>query len=375
MTGINNMKNLISCVFLLTLFFIPLLLFFKPASDLLVDEKREPTAFPKHFKITNSHAIKDYFSEIDKFVSDNFPSRSEFIGFNRGITLYFHDNIDARKAFRGQENWLFLGNDYNQTIDKLTGNKPINSQIVDNRSKALEAYVNIFAEHGIKTIFLVGPNKYSIYPEKLPSFLKPTSQRYITPIIRQMQNDGIDVYDPTRDLINYKHAGLLYYRTDTHWNLKAGELVALNLLKKWHLNAPPAYSLEAIKARNGDLVSIASLTSITLVDDDNYSVKYRSPSPHAKLIKEDGTETQFDLDTIATTDNNIIINPDATNQVNLWIVGDSFTGSIQPFLAGAISHIEMMHIQKNTASDIAQRLANAKEKPQYALIVLVERGI
>ncbi|UXN08041.1 alginate O-acetyltransferase AlgX-related protein [Bartonella sp. HY761] len=371
----NTIKNIISCLFLLAIFTIPLLLFLKPAGELLIDERREAATFPLKIKNASSRSIKGYFADIDKFVSDNFPARSNLIGINRNITLVFNDNIDPQKAFKGHENWLYLGNNFENTIDKFTGSKHFTKEDALKSVERLEAYANVFKKHGIKTIFLVGPDKQSIYPENLPSILKPSPKRYITPIITQMQNDGVDVYDPTQDLINYKQAGLLYYRTDTHWNFKAGELVALKLLQKWNLNPPPPYKIELAKSFAGDIVSIANLTTIPLIDDDNYIIKYKSPTPNAKLKKEDGSETQFDLGTIATTDNNIIINPDAANQVDLWIVGDSFTGAIQPFLAGAISHIEMMHIQKNSPDEIAKRLANAKKKPRFALIVLVERGI
>lgn len=370
----NTIKNIISCLFLLAIFTVPLLLFLKPTGGLLIDERREAATFPLKIENARSESVKGYFADIDKFVSDNFPARANLIGANRDIALVFNDNIDPQKAFKGQENWLYLGNNFENTIDKFTGNKRFDERASAKRIKKLEAYANVFAKHGIKTIFLVGPDKQSIYPEYLPSIFKPAPERYITPILAQMQKDGVNVYDPTQDLIDHKDEGVLYSRTDTHWNLKAGELVVLKLLQKWNLNPPPAYEIELTKSLTGDIVSIANLITIPLIDDDNYSVRYKSLSPSAKLIKEDGSEVAFPFGAIATTDNNILINQDASNQTNLWIVGDSFTGSLVPFLSSAISHIEMMHIQKNSPDEIAKRLEIAKEKPRFALIVLVERA-
>ena len=359
-------KIILSMFFLLVILITPIVLFLKPSGGVLLDERRYAANFPTDIGNASQRSVKRYFAKIDSFVSDNFPARQAFILANRNVALAVNDDIDPANAFRGKDGWFFLGNNYNYPIDKYSGVKTLEPKEVLSRATELEAYVTAFRAYGVEPIFLIGPDKQNIYPEYLPDIIKKGPNRYITPIVNALKKDGVHIYDPTEELLQYKQKDILYYRTDTHWNLKSGELVATSLLKQWHLNPPPPYGLKIAKSFNGDLVSIAYLTNFTPFEGDNYEVEYQKPMPNALIKKAAGAPLAFTLGKMTDTDDTLFINPDATNHVNLWIVGDSFTQALQPFLFSAISNIQMYHIQNISAKQLEEKLKEAKEKPQYA---------
>ncbi|GHT04066.1 hypothetical protein FACS1894139_05620 [Planctomycetales bacterium] len=259
---------------------------------------------------------------------------------------------NLHRAFTGQEGWLFLGNDYEACLDKLTGK--ISPAIRAQSESSSAAIITQLKQYdGVKKIVFVGPNKSSIYPEFLPSDVRPSNQRYINPILQKFQESGLDVFDPTEILLNAKKEKLLYYRTDTHWNSFGAYLAVKGMLE--HLG----FTSEIIEAsfkgldfvngspHRGDLIDIGKF-NLDAVAGDNFLPEWNPSHSDLTLIEHNGA--QYPLSPTAAVGTPKfnepirIINPHATTKMKIWLVRDSFSSAASPFFHAIFA--ETLHINR-----------------------------
>ncbi len=212
------MKTVISYFFIL-FFIFQGIVFFRPLEvKVLPGENRSISPFPDKM-VMSKRGIEEFFSGIDSFLADRLLFRAETFELLSRVESRFNDVPDFNLAYRGKDGWLFLGK--NQSIAKLMG-----SVQPKRPSKLIEDFKSILPEiDGIQTFFILGPDKSSVYPEYLPDFVRPVPVRYVQAYLDQLENtEAVEVVDPTEVLGQNKKQGLLYYRTDTHWNLPGASL-------------------------------------------------------------------------------------------------------------------------------------------------------
>ena len=107
--------------------------------------------------------------------------------------------------YQGKDNWLFLGDNFQKSVSKLTLKiKPKESRIDATEREFSELAKAGFANN-IKVILVIGPNKESIYPEFLPDNVIPSPQKYSSFFLDRIHKiPNLIVYDPTEDLIQAK---------------------------------------------------------------------------------------------------------------------------------------------------------------------------
>lgn len=255
------MKRVLAIFFGILFILQGLFFLHEPADAVLITEKRTVTQFPKNMRLT-AKGIRNYFATVDLYFADRVLFRSYIIELTSKINNILNDTPDFNKAYRGTAEWLFIGNDYGRITDKITGMEPPRSttKMVEQIKKGLAQYPDI------PKYFILGPVKASIYPEYLPGIVKPAPHRYVQPLLENLNQTGLKVFDPTNCLKASKDKGLLYYRTDTHWNLLGGMVAASAFLDFYNTSQPdrvplvlPEYSLELTdKIVSGDLISLGN---------------------------------------------------------------------------------------------------------------------
>ena len=128
------------------------------------------------------------------------------------------------KWYKGKENWLFLGNAYDDCVAKLKLAMVPSSAEVDGVRGELEKIATTAARFGTKVVLLVGPCKSSVYPEYLPDGVVPSKVSHLSFFLKGLEGvTNLFVYNPAPDLIFGKQSvGSVYYKSDTHWNAKGG---------------------------------------------------------------------------------------------------------------------------------------------------------
>lgn len=128
---------------------------------------------------------------------------------------------------------------------------------------------------------------------------------------------NLTVYDPTPDLLGVKEKeGLLYWRTDTHWNQKGAFWAYAGLAKT--LNLPvPKLEFRQGDVYSGDLVKISRLKNFPLHADDNWQAVWNAPITWTQTKTATVVETEFGPESVVT-------NVQPLSEKTVWVIGDSF---------------------------------------------------
>lgn len=271
--------------------------------------------------------------------------------------------------YQGKDNWLYLGNSYDDSLEKLKLVNPPTVDNIDMVSKEIMDVVSNANKSNIEVAFIMGPNKESIYPEFLPETLVPSETKYSSFFLNRLrENPNLTVYDPTADLIKSKDKeGLLYWKTDTHWNNK-GAFIAYSGLTK-ALSLPTSQvTFKQGTVHKGDLIDISKLESFPLSTEDNWDIQWEEEfiSQERKVFNEH--ESAFGSPSIVTTQN-------ALTQKYVWVIGDSFSASLKPYLNSTFKEVYYVGHWSEKLETLSKELDNTSRKPDVIIIERVERSL
>lgn len=265
----------------------------------------------------------------------------------------------SSKWVQGKADWLFLGDAYNKSMAKLTLAMQPKPSDVDEMRLALADIAQVAQRSDTQVVLMLGPDKPSVYPEYLPDEIVPSPKKYISFYLDAFKTvPNLTVYDPTQYLLGVKEKeGLLYWRTDTHWNQKGAFWAYAGLAKT--LNLPvPKLEFRQGGAYSGDLVKISRLKIFPLHADDNWQAVWTMP-PSAVV----------DFPSPNTVENASPLSP-----LVVWVVGDSFSESVLPYLNATFKEIHYLGHLDSRFKTLTADLAKAEKKPDLILIVKVERS-
>jgi hypothetical protein len=270
--------------------------------------------------------------------------------------------------FEGKDNWLFLGNHFNNTIAKLKVATTPSKELIEQTIKPFLDITTVATQYGIKVVFVLGPNKSTIYPEYLPQGLTPSSQRYVNFFLDELRKTpNLIVYDPSEYLLAKKKTeGILYWRTDTHWNTKGAYLVYDSLTKLLNLPTPKVKFKQISEPHRGDLVDISGQTHFPITSGDDWSYTWETPPAwiETKIPGKELTSFGYTMR---------VNNPSSLSKDKVWVIGDSFSRSLRPLINATFTQTVYKGHWKNIPS-ITNELKQSKEKPDLILIIRVERS-
>ncbi|MDB2574411.1 acyltransferase family protein [Planktomarina temperata] len=299
-------------------------------------------------------------------------SYSDFKDSNSVEDVYLRKGLEHRigtssRWYEGTDNWLFLGNSYGDTVAKLTlASEPSIEEITELRN-TFQNLATVGETVNTQIALLVGPNKSSVFTEMLPSEISVSPTRYVNFFLRGLEEiDNLTVYDPTIDFLHSKETeGLLYYRTDTHWNDKGAFVAFNNLLIRLGYEGPKV-EFSSMPTSGGDLIEISELRNFPLENDDTW---LPSIDHSYELIR---TETNNVTDTFGKQE--IVYNSNPILNQKVWVVGDSFTRALKPYLEATFREVHYLGHWNERLNHLSDDLQNASEKPNLVLVIRVERS-
>ena len=270
--------------------------------------------------------------------------------------------------YEGKESWLFLGNNYDKTVEKLKLVNEPNVEDIDKVSEQMEKIVSAADKVNTKVVFMLGPNKSSIYPEFLPETLVPSATKYSSYYLSKLKKiPDLIVYDPTGDLLQAKEKeGYLYWKTDTHWNSKGAYIAFSGLAKKLSIPTPNV-TFQKGPLHKGDLISISKLDNYPLTPSDNWVAKWdETPISVEKRLPNEHESAFGSPKNIITTN--------ALTDKSVWIVGDSFSKGVEPYLNATFKEVRYIGHWSEKLDNLSDELAKANKKPDIIIIERVERS-
>lgn len=253
----NAMKKITTFIFFLLLI-SPILGTISGFGNEQLNEKRELVKLPDFS--ANNLIDPAFYSNIEKYYNDQFVYRGELIKAKSLIDYYVFNTSITSKVYIGTNEWLYLREELPDYIkDGCSARDDMRGL-----ARQISRMETILLKKGKKLIFIVPPNKSTIYPEYvgLPHSYTGCKSKYeyLLEAFKQYPVKGFIRLDDT--LLQAKKEKQLYYKDDTHWNVNGAMVASIKILKylrplSWDKDLPEVEVIKEYKA--GDLANMMSI--------------------------------------------------------------------------------------------------------------------
>lgn len=339
--------------------------FFSQGTSFSYDEKRKLADCPR----IKGKTLTVFPSKFESYASDRMAWRTKLIQARSNLKYEIWGVSGSPSVLVGNDQWLYFLGDGSAPV--FRHEQPFSKEELERWKALLELRTKRCAEHGIKYVFVVAPDKPSIYPEYLPAGFRP-----VRPESRLDQlsaflkgNDKLTFVNLSEALKAHKGEGKpLYLKTDTHWN---------------HLGAYIGYT-QLMRALNGwypVLTPIAStqlkftMSPYTQGDCLGLMGLFGAKQEIAPNLTKCGNLT-FDSDSekIAKDSPNVFRDCGTTNHkhgLKAVVLHDSFGDGLKPYLLQHFDDIQWIK-QDELSFDEEKVLA---AKPDILIQEMVERHV
>ncbi|MCX6558006.1 MAG: DHHW family protein [Candidatus Aminicenantes bacterium] len=363
----NFKKNSGLPLLFLILISLPLLDgFFKISQAAPSNEKRKLADKP-HFSILDPFGYLKYF---ESYFNDNFGFRDQLVYFHNMIQVMVLRTSPLDRVVIGRDGWLFLGREteFRDEINYFRSVKLFSKAELMRWRTVLQRRRQWFQHRGIFYIFIVIPNKSTIYPEYLPRTIRKANQQSrLDQLLAALRRDpDFPVLDFREIFSREKNNSLLFYRTDTHWTELGAYFAYREIMKKLAAAFPGVraasldqFTVESGGYFNGDLALELCLQNSKFKEQD-IVLRAKTPAPFATSSAE-SEPGRFIRKTISECPSGVL--PTAL------IVHDSFMFQLKPFFQPHFQRI--VYIWDWNWRFLLEEIES--EKPKIVIDEMVER--
>ncbi|HQQ62110.1 MAG TPA: hypothetical protein PLF22_00910 [Pseudomonadales bacterium] len=160
---------------------------------------------------------QQFFQRVDAWSRDRMHFRQQWItAFNQ--TRFDYGFSPPQDVVIGKERWLFYSGQ--SELDDALGATQFTPAELARWEKYLRYRKKQAAEYGAEFLFVLLPNKSTVYPEYLPGhFSRVSNQTRLSQLSALMVKLDIGPVGIDQDILKAKQHGQLYLKNDTHWNL------------------------------------------------------------------------------------------------------------------------------------------------------------
>ena len=214
-------------------------------------------------------ALVQYPRKFEHYFDDHFPFRTQLIQGHNYLRIKILKESDQHFVVMGRDGWLFYTGE--KLLEDFCGQVPYTDEKMEGFRLMVEAKRDWLAARGIPYIFVIPPNKQTIYPEHMAeNFLRARGRTRMDQLMAFMQaHSDVTIVDLRQPLIEAKSQDPLYYLTDTHWN-DLGALIGYGEIMKaveqalgrdvGSVRTLEDYTVARQKRQGGDLAAILGLT-------------------------------------------------------------------------------------------------------------------
>jgi alginate O-acetyltransferase complex protein AlgJ len=316
--------------------------------------------------------LRPFVAGLEQFFNDHFGFRQWLLRCNNDWKFKVFHEFSNGSILLGREGWIYWTRDGG--LDDYCGTSRFNQQQLREWATILEARKDRLAKSGTKYIFVIPPNKQSIYPEYIPAWVrKGDSPSKLDQFVTYMKaHTSVEVLDLRPSLIAAKNTGFLFLKTDTHWNALGAfigcQQLALALSRQFPEIRPlqlDTFDRKAVIAPAGDLAKYIGQAN-ELQEPQQWAF---SPCRPLKPLQQ-FVDSQFP-DTEWLKPDRISENEDNTGEAIVF--HDSFAEEWMPFLGyhfKKVIYVPWQWQSHNWDSDLLEG-----EKPQVVIDEMVERFV
>ena len=163
-------------------------------------------------------SIISYPKDFGEYFRFNFGFRRTLIHWHTQLAGKAMDQSSSSQVVEGKNGWLFYGQQY--TVDDYRGLNPFTPEQLQQWQYVLERQRDWLAEMGIPFLFIVCPDKHTVYPEYMPDRLNRVHDRTrFDQFVQYMKkNSTVEILDLRPTLWDWKTRYRCYQPQETHWN-------------------------------------------------------------------------------------------------------------------------------------------------------------
>lgn len=234
-------------------------------------------------------SLPEFPQKFETYYNDNFGGRQVLIRWHNLAKVKVFGISPVDRVAIGKEGWLFYAD--STVIQDYRASHPFTPEQLDRWQRILEERRDWLAGRGIHYLFVIVPNKHTLYPEFLPdSFQRLGRESRLDQLVNHLRaRSDIAILDLRETLRSAKQSDRVYHRNDSHWN-KPGVFAAyhkiMKTLKVWFPELAPlpssAFKKEIIYRQGGDLATMLGLQHIWREEVLKFSPRF---PPLARKVK------------------------------------------------------------------------------------------
>jgi alginate O-acetyltransferase complex protein AlgJ len=283
--------------------------------------------------------VQAYVNGLETYFNDHFGCRKCLLQWHNKMRWALFKEHYTSNVLVGKEGWLFYT--VGDMIDHYSGRLQFTPEELHDWQVLLEKRRDWLAKQGIAYLFVVTPDKQTIYPEYLPDWLRKAkirSQTKLDQFVTYMhEHSTVPILDQRKVVRDAKPICPTFFKTDVHWN-PFGAFVAYQQLmqtlaqQRPDLDKPLPFSAFTLTnlvgsgmATGGDM---ARMLGVRMTESNAYCLFLKSGTPKftSKLAPPDRPKAPKFTD-----------NPSAKG--SLLIFQDSFAMNWLQFLGYHFNHV------------------------------------
>ena len=285
----------------------------------------------------------DYLSQLSDYIGDRFFLRQELISTDHWLSGKLFGVSGDPGVILGKGGWLY----YADTLADYTGTDAMTDRELFAAANNLEIMDRYCRENGRQFLFVIAPNKNSLYNENMPDYgqrAELTDARRLLEELALRQVNTVDLFTAFGE-----QEQILYFAHDSHWNTKGAALGADRINE--------AFGVES-SYYNGDFSEEVAHAG------DLYAMLYPAfTDPEKDRVY--GGKLNYAFTTSATRPDAIILSTESGKPGSLLAYRDSFGNLLFPFLADSYGTVRF---SRSNSYDLTR-------ESDYVLIELVERNL
>jgi hypothetical protein len=357
-TGWTN--TVLIALFMMMLWLPTLDTFFHIDLATLPRENRSLAQFPE-FK-PGLGSLKAYVAGLEACFNDHFGWRNRLIHWHKRweLGLFPEKRGGSPGVIIGRDGWLFLKTE--GMIEHYRGVLQFAPQALLDWQALLEYRRDWLAQRGIKYIFVVAPDKQSVYSEQLPDWLnKVQPDTKLDQLIAHMHaHSTVEVLDLRPALRDARRIAPTYYKTDNHWNF-FGSFVAYQEIVKSLSKQQPGLEPLPLTSFNlqNKLTPSSFLADFADLDVNETCAMFLNPRPDLPSLEISSKPGEYSSFGFKFTKNPVA-------KGSAVVFGDSFGDYLAPFLGyhfGKVTYTAQLSLSKKWIE---------QEKPDVVITEIVE---
>jgi len=171
---------------------------------------------------------------LEAYWSDAFGFRDLLLRGNAIVNASFGISPNP-SVILARDGWLFYAGE--SVIDQWRGTQPLSDSNLAEYSTMLEARRTWLSRRGAHFLFVVAPEKSTVYPELVPARFGPPARTPTDQLLEYLHaHTQVDVLDLRQPVKEARARGDVFLRTDTHWSDRgafAGYRALMQRLAQW----------------------------------------------------------------------------------------------------------------------------------------------